>query len=157
MRVYFWILLCSIAQSVFTPMLHCLNDFTYVISLEFRQCKFYNFALLQKHLGKHGVLVVSTLPFNAGNVGSIPGQGAGIPHALQPKKKKKKKQKQYCNKFSTFFSSVLMILVYFLSLHTCTTYFVSFINTAGIFIGITLKLYINWGEINIFTILSSNP
>ena len=36
-----------------------------------------------------GGLVVSTLPSNAGNVGSIPGQGAGTPHALQVGKKAK--------------------------------------------------------------------
>ena len=30
--------------------------------------------------------MVKTLPYNAGGLGSIPGQGANIPHALQPKK-----------------------------------------------------------------------
>ena len=34
--------------------------------------------------------VVKTSLSNAGGVGSIPGQGAKIPHALQPKKKNKK-------------------------------------------------------------------
>ena len=29
--------------------------------------------------------VAKTSPFSAGNVGSIPGRGARIPHALQPK------------------------------------------------------------------------
>ena len=32
-------------------------------------------------------------PSRAGGVGSIPGQGAEIPHALRPKKKKKNQQK----------------------------------------------------------------
>ena len=32
---------------------------------------------------------VETLPFNAGYMGSIPGQEARIPHASRPKKKKK--------------------------------------------------------------------
>ena len=32
--------------------------------------------------------VVKTLPSNAGGAGLIPGQGAKIPHALQPKKTK---------------------------------------------------------------------
>ena len=39
-----------------------------------------------------------TSPSNTGGVGSNPGQGAEIPHALWLKKKKK--QKQYCNKFN---------------------------------------------------------
>ena len=46
--------------------------------------------------------VVKTLPSSAGGVGSIPGQGAKLTHALRQKKKKKKKktpQKWYCNKF----------------------------------------------------------
>ena len=30
--------------------------------------------------------MVKTLPYNAGGLGSIPGQGANILHALQPKK-----------------------------------------------------------------------
>ena len=40
-------------------------------------------------------LVVKTLPSNAEGAGSIPGQGAKILHASQPKI-----QKQYCNKFN---------------------------------------------------------
>ena len=36
---------------------------------------------------------------NAGDVGSIPGQGAKISHALRPKHQNIK-QKQYCNKFN---------------------------------------------------------
>ena len=43
--------------------------------------------------------MVKTLPYNAGDVGSIPGLGAKIPHASQPKNQNIK-QKQYCNKFS---------------------------------------------------------
>ena len=38
--------------------------------------------------------------FTAGGVGSIPGWGAGIPQASQPKNIK---QKQYCNKFNKDF------------------------------------------------------
>ena len=36
--------------------------------------------------------VVGTLPSNAGGAGSIPGRGAGIPHASCPKKPKKHKR-----------------------------------------------------------------
>ena len=50
---------------------------------------------------------VETSSSNAGNVGSIPGLGTKISHALGPKKKKKKtkktqniKWKQYFNKFN---------------------------------------------------------
>ena len=38
-------------------------------------------------------------------VGSIPGQGAKIPHALRPKTKTKTKQKTYCNKFNKDFKN----------------------------------------------------
>ena len=48
--------------------------------------------------------VVKTLPSNAGRVGSIPGQGAKIPHALQPKIQGIE-QKQYCNKFNKAFKN----------------------------------------------------
>ena len=53
-------------------------------------------------------VVVKTLPFKARGGGSIPGQGAKLPHASWPKKKKKKKQqsmkqKQYFNKFNKDF------------------------------------------------------
>ena len=41
--------------------------------------------------------VVKTSTSNARGAGSIPGQGARIPHALQPKNQNIK-QKQYCNK-----------------------------------------------------------
>ena len=43
--------------------------------------------------------VVKTSPPIAGGVGSNPGQGARISHALGPKKQNRK-QKQYCNKNS---------------------------------------------------------
>ena len=43
--------------------------------------------------------VVKTSPSNAGGAGLIPGLGAEIPHALQPKYQNIK-QKQYCNKFN---------------------------------------------------------
>ena len=42
--------------------------------------------------------MAETSPSNAGGAGSIPHQGAGIPHALQ--KKQNIKQKQYCKKFN---------------------------------------------------------
>ena len=48
--------------------------------------------------------VVNILPSNAGGVGSIPGRGAKIPHASQPKKQNIK-QKQYCNKFNKDFKN----------------------------------------------------
>ena len=44
--------------------------------------------------------VVKTSPSNVRGGGSIPGQGAKIPHALWPKTQNIKKQKQYCNKFN---------------------------------------------------------
>ena len=37
--------------------------------------------------------VVKTLPSNTGAVGLIPGRGAKIPHASQPKKQQKQKHK----------------------------------------------------------------
>ena len=46
--------------------------------------------------------VVETLPSNAGVVGSVPGQGAKIPHASQPKSQNIQ-QKQYCKKFNKDF------------------------------------------------------
>ena len=48
--------------------------------------------------------MVKTLPPNAGGAGLIPGQGAKIPHALQPKNQNRK-QKQYCNKFNKDFKN----------------------------------------------------
>ena len=50
--------------------------------------------------------MAGTSPSSAGGMGSIPGQGAGIPHALRPKKKpsnKSIKQKQYGNEFDKDF------------------------------------------------------
>ena len=48
--------------------------------------------------------VVKTSPSNAGGAGSIPGRGAKIPHASQPKNQNIK-QKQYCNRFNKDFKS----------------------------------------------------
>ena len=48
--------------------------------------------------------MVKTSPSNAEGVGSIPGQGARIPHALGPKNGNIK-QKQYCNKFNKGFKN----------------------------------------------------
>ena len=48
--------------------------------------------------------VVEPLSSNAGGAGSIPGQGAKIPHALWPKNQNIK-QKQYCNKFNKDFKN----------------------------------------------------
>ena len=51
--------------------------------------------------------MVKTLPYNAGDVGLIPGQGANIPHASGSKNQNiKKKKKQYCNKFNKDFKMV---------------------------------------------------
>ena len=48
--------------------------------------------------------MVKTLPSNAEGVGLIPGQGAKIPHASQPKNQNIK-QKQYCNNFNKDFKN----------------------------------------------------
>ena len=48
--------------------------------------------------GFPGGPVVKTSPSSAVDMGSIPGQGAKIPHASQPKNQNVE-QKQYCNKF----------------------------------------------------------
>ena len=48
--------------------------------------------------------VVKTLSFNAGGEGSIPGQGAKIPHASRSKHSNIK-QKQCCNKFNKAFEN----------------------------------------------------
>ena len=48
--------------------------------------------------------MVKTSPSNAGGVGSIPGQGAKITHASQPKNQNIK-QKQYGNKFNKDFKN----------------------------------------------------
>ena len=46
--------------------------------------------------------VAKTLPSNSGGAGSIPGRGAKIPHASQPKNQN---IKQYCNKFNKDFKN----------------------------------------------------
>ena len=46
--------------------------------------------------------MVKTLPSYAEGEGSMPGQGAKIPHASQPKTQNIK-QKQYCNRFTKNF------------------------------------------------------
>ena len=51
-----------------------------------------------------GCPVVKTLPFNAGGVGLIPGQGGKIPHVTGPKNPNIR-QKQYCNTFSKDFKN----------------------------------------------------
>ena len=48
--------------------------------------------------------MVKTLPSNTGGVGSIPGQGAKIPHASWPRNQNIK-QRQYCNKFNEDFKN----------------------------------------------------
>ena len=48
--------------------------------------------------------VVETSPSSAGGVGLIPGQGARIPHSLQPRSQNIK-QKQYCNGFNQDFKN----------------------------------------------------
>ena len=50
--------------------------------------------------------MVKTSPSNAGGAGSIPGQEAKIPHAVQAKKQNIK-QKQYCNRFDKHFNNGL--------------------------------------------------
>ena len=49
--------------------------------------------------------MVKTSPSNAGCAGSIPGQGAKIPHTSWPKDQNVKK-KQYHNKFNKDFKNV---------------------------------------------------
>ena len=48
--------------------------------------------------------MVRTSPSNAGGAGSIPGQGAKIPHALRPKNQNIE-EKQCCNKFNKDFKN----------------------------------------------------
>ena len=48
--------------------------------------------------------MVKTSPSNARDMGSIPGRGAKISHASQPKNQNIK-QKQYCNKFNKDFEN----------------------------------------------------
>ena len=55
---------------------------------------------LRKWIGDlPGDPAVKTSPSNVGDLNLIRGQGAKIPHDLQPKKQDIK-QKQYCNKFN---------------------------------------------------------
>ena len=56
-------------------------------------------SLINNYRDFPGGPVVGTSPSSAGVVGSIPGQGAKIPHALQPRNQNIK-QKQHCNKFN---------------------------------------------------------
>ena len=51
-----------------------------------------------------GSPVVKTSPSNAGGAGSIPGRGAKIPRASQPKNQNIK-QKQYCKQFNKDFKN----------------------------------------------------
>ena len=51
-----------------------------------------------------GCPVIKTAPSNAGDVGSISGLGAKIPHASWPKNQNIK-QKQYCNRFNKDFKN----------------------------------------------------
>ena len=48
--------------------------------------------------------MVKTSPFSAEGAGLVPGQGAKIPGASQPKNQNIK-QKQYCNKFNKDFKN----------------------------------------------------
>ena len=52
-----------------------------------------------------GGLVVKTLLSSTGSEGSITGQGAKIPHAVQPESQNLK-QKQYCNRFNKDFKNI---------------------------------------------------
>ena len=52
-----------------------------------------------------GSPAVKTLPSRAAGAGSIPSQGAKIPHTSWPKNKNIK-QKEYCNKFNKDFKMV---------------------------------------------------
>ena len=52
--------------------------------------------------------MVNTLPSNAVGVGSVPGRGAKISHALRSKNQNIK-QKQYCNKFNKDFKKIVHI------------------------------------------------
>ena len=55
-----------------------------------------------------GSPVVKFSPSNTGDVSSIPGREAKIPHVLGPKKRKMK-QKQYCNKFNKDLKKIVHI------------------------------------------------
>ena len=55
--------------------------------------------IIEKEMGATSLVVVKTLPSNAGVAGLIPGQGAKIPHVSETKNQNIK-QKQYCNKYN---------------------------------------------------------
>ena len=55
--------------------------------------------IIEKEMGATSLVVVKTLPSNAGVAGLIPGQGAKIPHVSEPKNQNIK-QKRYCNKYN---------------------------------------------------------
>ena len=55
-----------------------------------------------------GPVVNKTSPSNARGAGSVPGQGARIPHASGPKNQNIK-QKSYCNKFNKGFKIYIYI------------------------------------------------
>ena len=59
---------------------------------------------MEKNRDFPGGPVVETSPSSAGGAGSIPGQGAKIPHASWPKNQNIK-QKQYCNKCNKDFKN----------------------------------------------------
>ena len=55
------------------------------------------FILLKPEIESSPVPVVKTSPSNAGNVGSVRGQGAKITHALKPKTKQNKTKQKKTN------------------------------------------------------------
>ena len=61
-------------------------------------------SIFKKCRDLHGSLMVRTSPSNAEDVGLIPGQGTGIPHASWPGNQNMK-QKQCCNTFNKDFKN----------------------------------------------------
>ena len=59
-----------------------------------------------------GSQVIKNSPSNAGDAGSVPGQGAKIPHALW-QKKNKTQDKQYCKKIQYPLKMVHLKKVFF--------------------------------------------
>ena len=57
-----------------------------------------------EHQNSPGGSMVETSPSNAGDVGSVSGQGTEIPPTLQPKNQNVR-QRQYCNEFSKDFKN----------------------------------------------------
>ena len=49
--------------------------------------------------------MVKTLPSSTRGMGSIPGPGAEIPHALRPRNQNIKKREKFCNKFNKDFKN----------------------------------------------------